>query len=117
MKRDMDLVRQILVEVEKWPHQHRGVLAFEGRSHEEIAYHVKLLCQAGLMEAIDATSTSGLNWIPRSLTWEGHEFLDAARDDTRWNRTKALVKDKAGAVSFEIKKQLLVSLAKQAVGL
>jgi hypothetical protein len=43
--------------------------------------------------------------------------LDAARDDARWNKMKTMVKEKAGAVSFEIVKQVLASLAKQAMGL
>ena len=45
------------------------------------------------------------------------DIFAAAREDSRWNRTKGLVKDKTGAVSFEVLKQLLVSLAKEQLGL
>jgi hypothetical protein len=117
MIRDMDLVRQILRIMEDRAWSDRGPIHAEGRSEEEIAYHVKLLHEAGLIEAIDASTRSGLRWVAISLTWDGHEFLDAARDDDRWNRTKTLVKEKAGSVGFEVIRQVLVALAKQAVGL
>ena len=118
MKRDMDLVREVLLQVEKRSYRDAGKpVCLNGRSEEDISYQVKLMHQAGLIEAIDASTRAGLNWLPMSLTWDGHEFLDAARDDTRWNRTKTLVAEKAGIVGFEILKQALVAMAKQAMGL
>ncbi|EOV9525803.1 DUF2513 domain-containing protein [Bacillus cytotoxicus] len=30
----------------------------------------------------------GTGWIYSSLTWEGHEFLDAIKNDTVWNNVK-----------------------------
>jgi hypothetical protein len=118
MKRDMDLARHILLKMEErsYDESHKPVVV-DGWSEEDIFYHVKLLYQAGLIQAIDASSTDGLCWIPTSLTWSGHEFLDAARDDTRWNRTKILIKEKAGVVGFEILKQVLVATMKQSMGL
>lgn len=116
MKRDMDLIRQLLIEMESRSCGRQSV-ALEGRTEEEVSYHVKLLAEAGLIEAANASTRAGLNWIPVSLTWDGHEFLDAARDDTRWNSAKATVKEKAGAVTFEVLKQVLVSLVRRAVGL
>lgn len=117
MKRDMDLVRQILRAMEARAWMERQPLVLDGRTEEEMAYHVKLLAEANLVEAVDASTRAGLNWIPIALTWDGHEFLDAAREDTRWNIAKRTVTEKAGAVTFEVLKQVLVSLAKKAVGL
>ena len=51
------------------------------------------------------------------LTWEGHDFLAAARNDTIWKKTWASVKDKGVDVSFGLLKELLISgLKEQMVG-
>ena len=108
MKRDMDIARQVLFEIEKCddPWGPNRDLVIEGYSKQNISYHVKLLCQAGLIEAQDASSmgSGGFCWFAGSLTWEGHEFLEAARDDTRWNKTKKFVTEKAGGLGFEVLK-------------
>jgi len=57
------------------------------------------------------------DWRPTCLTWEGHNFLDAAREESRWKKAMTVIKDKAGTVSFEIVKQVLVSMAKEQLGL
>jgi hypothetical protein len=117
MKRDIDLVRQILSEMESRKSDDQRPMQFDGWSDEEISYHIMLLCQANLIETTKASTRAGPCLIPLSLTWEGHEFLDAARDDTRWNKMKSMVKEKAGAVGFEVIKQVLVVMAKQTMGL
>ncbi len=58
MKRDMDLAREILFEVEKcedpWgPNE----IQIEGYADQLVSYHIKLLYQAGLVEAQDVSST------------------------------------------------------------
>jgi hypothetical protein len=35
------------------------------------------------------------------LTWEGHEFLDAARDEKRWKKAMSTVKEKGGTITIE----------------
>jgi len=48
MKRDMDLIREILLEIEKLPpNTETGEFPIEGWKPEEINYHIRLLCQAG----------------------------------------------------------------------
>lgn len=116
MKRDMDLVRDILRQVEEEPYTMNPVkLTFADRPENEIAYHVLLLDEAGLLEAMDFSSMDGPAWKPVRLTWEGHEFLEASRDDTRWEKAKAMMQEKAGGMSFEVIKALLISLMKNAV--
>ena len=72
-----------------------------------------LLAQAGFIEAIDDNGPDTQGWIPTGLTWQGHEFLEAARDDSRWNRTMAIVKQSGGAVALESIKTILKDLMKQ----
>jgi len=41
-----------------------------------------LLHEAGFIEAMDLSTLGGICWKPTRLTYNGHEFLDAARSDT-----------------------------------
>lgn len=107
MKRDMDLIRQILFKVEDAPDFNFPVLLkITEYSEEEITYHVKLLAQAGY---IDARSIGQDQWRPLALTWQGCEFLDAARNDEHWGKAKEVLA-KAGGQTFEILKMVLVAI-------
>lgn len=118
MKRDMDLAREILLKIEESPTTMGWVeLDFPGRSDEEVSYHVKQLAQGGLIEAHDVSSHSGLAWKARSLTWEGHDFLDNARNEGAWQKTKAIVAQQGGGLSFEVVKAILLSVIKEQIGL
>ena len=90
MKRDMDLVREILLQLENSNAQPLGPaeIAIEGRTNTEVSYHIELLHEAGLLEARNWSSHSGHDWRAIRLTWWGHEFLDAARSDTIWREAK-----------------------------
>ena len=112
MKRDMELVRRVLLEIEQSTNVDDWIdLGIEGYSPEEISYHVKILAEAGLLEAQDLTTNDEFEWKPKSLTWKGHEFLDAARNETVWKKTTDLVKDKGGSIPFEVLKDLLIKVA------
>lgn len=108
MKRDMDLCREILLEIEGYEGAPGMLeLSSEKGSEDYISYHVKLLYEAGLIEAMDASGMNSFKWYPVSLTWQGHEFLDAARDETRWNKAKSKVVSATGGLAFEFLKQSL----------
>ena len=60
MKRDMELVRQILLAIEAHKDMKQKIKPeIEGYSEEQIMYHVKILADAGLIEAIDVSSHRG----------------------------------------------------------
>lgn len=44
----------------------------------------------------------------RRLTWPGHEFLDAARNETLWTRTKGNLSNAGVSATFDLLKTLLV---------
>lgn len=112
----MDLVREILLELEEKPFNVGWVdLEIPNYTDEIVSYHVMLLAQADLIEAQDVSDVTARNWKPKWLTWQGHEFLEAARDETRWNQAKALMKEKTGGVVFEVLRDTLISLAKKAI--
>jgi len=116
MRRDMDLVRSILLELEK-SESYAGFadIAIEGYSPDDISYHVLLLHEAGLIEALDLSGGDRPLWIPVRLTWDGHEFLEASRDNARWKTAKRILAEKGGGLIFEVLKQLLITLTKDAV--
>ena len=117
MRRDFELVREILLAIEA-SDKAQGAIQLEIPDHdsEVVAYHVKLLHEAGLITAINASTRAGLDWIPKSLTWEGHEFLDAAKNDTVWNKAMTTLKDKAVSVPFEIVKAVVIKTCKDFFG-
>ena len=119
MKRDMDLARKILkiVEDDSNPNRFTSLtpLEEEGYNCEQIAYHVRLLAEAGLVEAIDTSTLQGMSYEVRNLTWQGHDFLDASRDDTIWKKAKEIVLEKTGGLAFDTLKATLIDLGKNTV--
>lgn len=116
MKRDMDLVREILIQMEDWPNagESRDV-KLPGRTSEEISYHLGLMSGAGLIEAVDASSDDGPAWLPLGLSWEGHEFLDAARSDAVWSKAKDLALTTTGTLTVEALKAALSAVIRSLV--
>ena len=112
MKRDMDLARLILFKIEEKPYTGDWVeISVDGYSPEETTYHIMLLAEAGLIDADNVSHGRTNKWMPKQLTWQGHEFLDAARDNNRWNKAKNTM-EKFGGFVFEIGKQVLLELIK-----
>ena len=112
MKRDMDLIRKILLRIEAHPKPFSWDVPLDIPDYpeNEVYYHVKLLEKAGLIEAHIKVALNGSvgYCMVNSLTWEGHEFLEASRDDSRWEKVKRLVLEKTGSLSFEVLKACLV---------
>lgn len=106
MKRNMELVRELLLRVEA--DEDFGALASK-YSQEEIVGHVEILLDAKLLEGKvyhDLSGDPGSAYIQR-LTWAGHEFLDNARNDTVWNKVTATIKNAATTASFEVLVEML----------
>lgn len=120
MKRDMELVRTILLTIEESPEDSWDSdedFQIDGYDHEIVMRHVGMLREADLVEALDAGTMSGVAFIPRRLTWNGHEFLDAARNEQVWNQTKVAIRQHGGSVPFEVLKVLLIETGKRMLGL
>lgn len=94
-----------------------SVSKVSGYTTQQITYHLGLLKQAGLIDALSAAGeeTYGTQWLPQSITWEGHEFLDAARGSDRWSKAKSLAREKGGALTFEAVKTALTEGTKRAL--
>lgn len=120
MRRDLGLIRKMVLTIEDapsgWaPHP----LDIEGYPRAQVGYHAWLLVDAGLARGPDTTTndSDGPEAFISSLTWEGHEFADAARDEGRWTKAMGEVQEKGGAVTIAVLTQLLANLMKSAFGL
>lgn len=101
MKRDNDLVRDILLAIENGTVQfvHGNGLKDSEADPSAVSYHLHLLEQAGFVD-VQAKVVGGMTQV-RGLTWEGHEFLDTVRDSTVWRKTKEGAA-KAGGASLAV---------------
>lgn len=86
MKRDWDLIREILIAVEDTSRLTANSIA--SYDAETVSYHIQLLNQSNLVRN-------------NLLTWEGHEFLDKIRQQSAWNRIKGTIKNKGLDLSYE----------------
>ncbi len=80
------------------------------------------LAKAGLAQVVDVTTRGSDSPVARilSISWARHEFLDAARNNTVWNRTTDRLKDACKTlltVSLSVLTALLVDEAKPQMGL
>jgi hypothetical protein len=119
MKRDMNTVREILLKISDAPAKADQSILVDERSPEEekkILYHVALLNDAGLItgEALSGLDMETPIWTDLDLTWEGHDFLDAVRDPTLWQKTKEGV-EQAEGFTFELLKALAKGFVKKQI--
>jgi hypothetical protein len=116
MKRDMDLIRKILLLFEETETDRISMkkITLSEYSKEKIFFHVEIMKEAGLLHhsVTRFTGQNGRSWgtsIEHGLrpTMLGYDFLDAVRDPEMWKKTKegAL---QAGGWTFD----LLLDLAK-----
>ena len=117
MKRDFDLIRKILLEIESCDDPQgmgdsRGIRTRE-HSTKCIQQHVGLLVDAGFVAGkhLKTINSPVGFYLQVNLAWRGHEFLDNARDDSIWQTVKKELGSKWSSVSFGV----LETLLKQAV--
>lgn len=119
MKRDLELIRKIVLMIEGSSGGGAPEIRIEGYSDDVIGYHCYLIFDAGLAEGCDLTvrDSNGPQYELSHLTWAGHEFAEAARDNGRWKQALEVVKDKGGTVTLSVLIELLKSLMKSSFGL
>lgn len=106
MKRDFDLIRQILIQLENEPTCSARLFArdFPEWQSETVNYHIWLLIQSGLIIGVcnnDVPREQGFVCYGACLTWQGHEFLATIRDNGTWQKIRTLLADKAVDLSLE----------------
>ena len=113
MKRNLDLVRDLLLQIEKRTKPASIDLdPPEGSSPEEVEYHIEILKGSNLINfSHQAKGVNGSIFTNLSLTWEGHEFLDSIRSNAVWRVVQERIKH-LGGTALEIVKELAIQVAK-----
>lgn len=122
MKRNFDLIRGILIDLEEWQEDvplQTGNLLYDCISPKEINYHAKLLIDDGYIEGeiIPGNNGQPMAAILLSLTMKGHDFLENARENTIWEKVKKEAAIKTASVSLSVFQELLKAAMKAHLGL
>lgn len=119
----MDLVKEILVQLRDGNYHVEEEI--DGHSEEEIIYHLKImeendLVDVELSEITNTRTGKEKEWLIGAvggLTWKGHEFLDAAENDSAWQKAKDFVGEQGSNVPFSVIGELMKAYIKQEAGL
>ena len=114
MKRDMDLIRLLLLQIEG--EEQPELQKYDQPTRVE---HATLLIEEGLAEGLVQRDHRNvpIGTVIQRLTWKGHDFLDAARDNTIWNKAKEKVFKPGASWTFGILVEWLKAEAKKRLGL
>lgn len=104
MKRNMDLIRELLFYIEE---NYKGDLliidTFENYSNAEILYHFELMSQAGLISGKVTRFISGEGIIEcKGLAWAGQDFLTNIKNESVWKDVKKTAKEKGLDLTINI---------------
>ena len=118
MKRDLDLIREIMLVLEDKMEYGKNfkstqlieVIQDKTLSAEKLAYHVGLLVENDFIKAKEYKYQSGepTDYLINTITAQGQDFIDTIRQDTTWNK----IKDKSSNIGgFTL--SLLVDIGKE----
>lgn len=118
MKRNMDLIRDILLSIEELPsggpHQ---TLSVQGDwNGDEVTGHLRLVRNAGLVDGKIEFYGDDILLAIYGLSNEGHDLLDSIRDDQVWEKTKSEVGKVGGSVAIETLKAVATAVAAKILG-
>ena len=101
MKRDMDLVREILLLIESndkfWVDWRDCEFESLDRDYTTTYYHIKIMVDGGLLECEKAKYADQYDTL--YITAKGHEFLDCIINDDIWHEVKERIAVVGGAPS------------------
>ena len=109
MKRDDEIIRRMLFEFESSEDFIIFDSVTDGSTDEERKkfYHLQLMKDSGFV--------THLGQHTARLTSEGHDFLEAIRDEGIWKQTKSAISETGGSVTLEIFKTLATGFLKKKI--
>lgn len=114
MKRNLDLIKEILIDMEDTPGMWNDNFTIEGYSKEEIEDHLILMEDANLITGeFNRTSDGALYSFEVRMTNDGHDYITMARNKGIWNKLKNTIKEKGMDLPIEVTKLLLISYTKE----
>lgn len=118
MKRDMDLIRELLLEIEEFEGKpSSSMLTGRRNEHDEyfVSEHLRLLLDAELINGVVHQALKGpFAVLGISITWKGYDFLDSVRDPVVWQKTKEAAKA-TGGLSLDLLKALAKGLVRKKI--
>ena len=111
MKRDLNLMRQIMFDLENANSNILISEVYQNKSIDEmdvISEHLLLLADEGYIELGSCILGYGYaNYVIRRITNDGYKFLDMVRNDTIWNRALPKILSAGGSISLIALEQIL----------
>lgn len=109
MKRDMELIRALLLKMESLGPSEPMPTDLPGYDRNAVWYHTTLLVEAGLLHEQPARRDQSFTVPakPDRLTWAGHEFLDNARNEKAWKQVLGKARAAGVSLSLDVLKSLL----------
>lgn len=102
MKLNFDTVRTVLLEIEEKTNLDNSLLYEKANTDPDVFYTLLKLNEAQFINSIETKTWVGILQIEvKSLTYEGHKFLDTIRDPKVLRQAKEKVKS-FSSVSIEI---------------
>ena len=120
MRRDLDLVRDILIQVGEADSPVDYEDLGNGKPAALVAYHCELMAQRGLIDLGLVQRDSGGDYLVlqvSGLTWDGEDYLAAVADPYVWKRAKSEVAKVAKSVTFAALKTAAVLIVEQQIKL
>lgn len=111
MKRDMELIRKMVLLMEDHPDGYAPAMKIDGYSAGQIGYHGYLLVDSGLATGVNKTGSmsSGPEYVLRHLTATGHDFAENARNPHIWDEAMNHMREKGlRSAALEVVNKLLV---------
>jgi hypothetical protein len=115
MRRDLNLIRRILLCLESNPGEVSGL-----SDDDTIRYHMRLMVEAGFLSGNIIEHSDGYAIFlneHRMITNQGHDLIDVIRADTLWRKICDRVSILAGGVTLEVLKEVAVQEARGMLGL
>lgn len=120
MKRDPELIRVILKDLQGVS---LGEIIEDTKYHEKydeavVREHMRLLIEEGFVQGRTQGDRGRISYVSlERLTWKGHDFLDAAQDNSVWQKAKESVLKPGVSFTFDILLEWLKAEAKSRLGL
>jgi hypothetical protein len=113
MKRDMDLIRRMLLWVEA-----EDLEPLQDVDGKILSFHAALLEEAGLVKAyITYSAEEPSGFVIHRITWAGYEFLESIRDKTIWEKAQKYILKPGASWTFAILAEYLKGEIKERLGM
>ena len=119
MKRDLDLVRQLMLQIEALPAAPPVQYRMSEIEDPALLAHLEMLIEAGLVNGRISRSQGARGDVisVSGLTWHGHEWVEMVRSQSLWNEVKSAVLDGGGVLTFELTRAMATKLLRARLAL